>query len=253
MDLGLAGKRVLVAGASRGLGFAISSILLEEGARVTAIGRDPKALETAHKQWLQMHSAAEVRTLSLDLAEPTSATRLAEFLEVQGALDGVIVVAGSGTPFSGAKVDAYSSAVARNVVPALVTVSAAAPLLQRSASGAMVLVSSIAGTEFITCPPEYAAAKSVLRTYGVHWSREFAPTRVNVLAPGNIRTQGSVWERRQREDPVALDKFLRREVALARVANPSEIARVAVFLVSSAASFITGATVVVDGGQVRQW
>jgi len=56
-----------------------------------------------------------------------------------------------------------------------------------------------------------------------------------------------------REDPTALDEYLSREVTLGRVAEPEEVARVAVFLVSRAASFMTGSTVVVDGGQVRQW
>lgn len=253
MDLGLAGSHVLVAGASRGLGFAIGSALLGEGARVTAVGRDAEALATAREQWLGEHAEGAVNTLPLDLSEPTSATHLSRFLERQGVLDGVIVVAGSGRPTGGSSTQAHFSALSRNVMPALVTVTAAEPLLRRSSSGAIVLVSSIAGSEFITCPPEYAAAKSALRAYGAHWSREFAPTRVNVLAPGNMLTQNSVWERRMREDPSTLDAFLRREVTLARVAQPSEVARVAVFLASSAASFMTGSTVFVDGGQVRQW
>ena len=74
-----------------------------------------------------------------------------------------------------------------------------------------------------------------------------------MVAPGNMLTEGSVWQRRMREDAAALDAYLSREVTLGRVAHPDEVARVAVFLVSRASSFMTGTTVVVDGGQVRQW
>jgi 3-oxoacyl-[acyl-carrier protein] reductase len=76
---------------------------------------------------------------------------------------------------------------------------------------------------------------------------------VNVLAPGNIFTEDSVWQKRMQEDPKALEAFLSEEVALGRLATPQEIARVAVFLLSPAASFMTGSTVVVDGGQARTW
>ena len=253
MDLGLAERHVLVAGASRGLGLAIVSNLLAEGAKVTSVGRDPESLAAARTFWLTGEPNAIVNTLALDLSDQASAATLATYLTDEGGLDGVIVVAGSGRPTGEPQTTAFATATASNVMPALVTLGAASPLLQKSSSGAVVLISSVAGMEYIDCPPEYAAAKASLHASASHWSRELRPVRVNVVAPGNILTDGSAWQRRMLEDPTALDEYLSREVTLGRVAEPEEVARVAVFLVSRAASFMTGSTVVVDGGQVRQW
>lgn len=253
MDLGLSGSQVLVAGASRGLGFAIVSNLLAEGAKVTAVGRDPESLAAARARWIADAPQGAVSTLALDLSNPASVASLSAYLAGDGELDGLIAVAGSGRPTGEPPTKAFASATSTNVMPALVTLEAAAPLLKKSPSGAVVLISSIAGIEYLDCPPEYAAAKATLHAYAAHWSRELRPVRVNVLAPGNMLTEGSVWQRRALEDPAALDDYLTGEVTLGRVAQPNEVARVAVFLVSPAASFMTGSTVVADGGQVRQW
>ena len=253
MDLGLAGSHVIVSGASRGLGFAVVGQLLAEGARVTAIGRERESLDAAHAQWKADAPNGSVFCLDLDLSDGRSVEPLAAHIAHEGVLDGVVVVAGNGRPVIGSLSSAFERATARNVTPALVSLEAAAPMLQRSSSGAVVLISSIAGIEFIDCPPEYSAAKSALHAYASHWARELKPVRVNVVAPGNMLTEDSVWQRRSREDPASLDEYLSREVALERIGHPDEVARVAVFLVSRASSFITGTTVVVDGGQVRQW
>jgi 3-oxoacyl-[acyl-carrier protein] reductase len=253
MDLGLNGKRVLVAGASRGLGFSIVAKLLVEGAAVTAVGRDSDSLNDARALWIAESPRGIVNTLALDLSDPESVSTLSAFLDIEDGLDGLIVVAGSGRPTGEPPTAAFASASATNVMPSLVSLEAVGPLLRKGSSGAVVLISSIAGTEFIECPPEYAAAKAALHAYASHWSRELRPVRVNVVAPGNMLTKDSVWERRMREDPSALNEYLSREVALGRVAQPDEVANVAVFMVSDAASFMTGSTVVVDGGQVRQW
>jgi 3-oxoacyl-[acyl-carrier protein] reductase len=253
MDLGLAERHVMVAGASRGLGFAIVSSLLAEGSRVTAVGRDPDSLAVARSQWASIAPVEMISTITIDLSDPASALTIAAHLADTGGLDGVIVVAGCGRPIGEPQTKAFACAAAINVMPALVTLEAAAPLLRNSPYGSVVLMSSVAGIEFIDCPPEYAATKASLHAYASHWSRELRPVRVNVLAPGNMLTDGSVWQRRMLEDPTALNEYLSREVTLGRVAEPEEVARVAVFLVSPAASFMTGSTVVVDGGQVRQW
>ena len=253
MNLGLKGSHILVAGASRGLGHAIVRQLLNEGAEVTAMGRDQQSLDIAYSTWIDEEPQARVNLLSVDLSDPSVVQSLRESVSRKLPLDGIIVVAGSGRPSPLPPTQAIQQAIFSNLMPAVVMMEAFGDELLKSPTGAVVFISSIAGIETIDCPAEYAAAKAALHAYAAHWSREFKPVRVNVAAPGNMLTAGSIWERRMEEDPAVLSSYLEGEVTLGRVAHPAEVARAAVFLVSQAASFITGTTMVVDGGQVQQW
>lgn len=253
MDLGLAGRHVVVAGAARGLGFAVVSQLLAEGSRVTAIGRTRGSLESALGKWSSTVPNGEVRTVVCDLSKADAAQVLAAHTSSEERIDGLIVVAGNGRPTERSSTEAMMEAQARNVMPALITIDAFAPLLSKSSVAAAVITTSIAGVEMVDSPAEYAAAKASLHAYVAHWSRALKPIRVNGIAPGNMLTEGSVWASRMENDQQTLETFLAGHVTLGRLGDPREVARVAVFLVSSAASFVTGTTVVVDGGQVRRW
>ena len=253
MDLGLIGRHVVVGGASRGLGNAVVQRLIGEGARVTAVSRTEKSLDAAYAGWINEEPHADIDVVIADLSNHGAAEALRESVPSEKTVDGIIVVAGSGRPSSSPPTQAIQEAISQNLIPAVVMMETFGSQLLESSAGAVVLTSSIAGIEMIDCPAEYAAAKAGLHAFAAHWSREFRPVRVNVLAPGNMLTEDSVWERRREEDTVELNAFLEREVTLGRVAEPDEVARVAAFLVSEAASFINGATIIADGGQVRRW
>ena len=92
MDFALKGKHILVAGASRGLGEAIVSCLLGEGARVSAVGRNADSLKSAHRLWLDTWPFAQVELLPLDLSDRLSVEPLREFVSREGMLDGVVAV-----------------------------------------------------------------------------------------------------------------------------------------------------------------
>ena len=95
--------------------------------------------------------------------------------------------------------------------------------------------------------------KAALSALVAHWAASLTPVRVNAVCPGNMLTDGSVWRRLAQESPGELDAFLKAEVPLGRVAESSEIAQAILFLLSHHASFVTGATLVVDGGQSRSF
>jgi 3-oxoacyl-[acyl-carrier protein] reductase len=120
-------------------------------------------------------------------------------------------------------------------------------------SGSVVAVGSIAGLESVPAPITYSAAKAALTAAAQALSRQVAGVRVNVVAPGNVLFPGGGWERRQSDDPAGVRAYVEAEVPLGRFATPNEIADVVVFVASERASFLTGACLVVDGGQSHRF
>ena len=253
MDLLLSGANVVVAGASKGLGFAIVQSLLNEGANVTAIARDVGGLSQAQSQWISPQNISKVDTVSIDLACVGAVESIRTEFENRVSPDVLVVVAGSGRPSEQTGIAAFEESFSKNLAPAINCVSAFAEGMQARQNSAVLLISSIASIEYLACPPEYAAAKSSLNAYSAHWSRIYKPTRFNVLVPGNIKTIGSVWDLKVQQDPFSLASMLIENVTLGRLSSPEEIADLATFLVSPRNSFMTGTTIISDGGQVKKW
>lgn len=245
--------RVVVAGASGGIGVAVVEALLSNGMDVVGIGRDPDRVGRAQREWRTRFPRRGVDLHCLDLASPESLPAYVRLLEPYEELGGLVVVAGSGSPVDGTVLERHVSAQSRNVVPALVSIAACEDGLRRSPQASIVLISSIAGVEYITCPPEYAAAKASLHAYATHWARTLAPVRVNVVAAGNVDSEASVWRRLRASDPDGLAAMLHRDVALGRLGETSEVAETVRYLLSDDASFVTGSVLRVDGGQARSW
>ena len=118
----------------------------------------------------------------------------------------------------------------------------------------IVCISSICGLEVIPgAPVTYSAAKAALHAYvrGIAHPLGQQGVRINAVVPGNILFDGSVWQRKLNEDAAAVGQMLARDVALAKLGKPQDIANLALWLASSAASFCTGSIFVADGGQVH--
>jgi 3-oxoacyl-[acyl-carrier protein] reductase len=124
-----------------------------------------------------------------------------------------------------------------------------------AAHGSVTVISSIAAREAFGAPAAYGAAKAALEAVSKALARTAVRegVRVNVVAPGNILFPGGRWEQRLREDESGVRAMLAAEVPLGRFGRPEEVADAVVFLASERASFITGACLVVDGGQTRSW
>jgi 3-oxoacyl-[acyl-carrier protein] reductase len=128
---------------------------------------------------------------------------------------------------------------------------AAIPLLARP--GTIVFIASIAGVERLPAPLPYSAAKAALVNYAknLSWAVADLAIRVNCVAPGNILFPGGSWETHLRERGDQVRGYIQSEVASKRFGTPEEVAEAVGFLCSAKASFITGACMVVDGGQSR--
>lgn len=255
MDLGLKGKRVLVTGSSRGIGFAIAKGFLSEKAKVVFTSRNQADLDSL-KQKLTREFPDEIFiTHSCDFTISKSVRHLkADVLQLWGGLDILIANVGSGKsvndPIPNEK--HFNLVINNNFSPSVIAVREFLPLLVES-KGNILFISSIAGIEAIGAPIDYSVAKSAIISFAKNLSCKIAEygIRVNCIAPGNIYFKGGTWDEKLKADSSKVNKYIASVVPMKRFGIPEEIAMPSLFLCSDRASFITGALLCVDGGQTK--
>ena len=242
-----AGRQGLVAGGSRGIGRSIALGFAQAGANVSICARDPAALEATRAEIAALGVTAHA--VSADLGVADQVTGWVE--QAATALGGVDVLVNNASGF-GAKDTEEDWARGLNVdVMATVRASRAAAPFLKAARGSIVNVSSISGYRPSLRTPAYAAVKALLVNYTSSQAAAFGPdgVRVNAVAPGSIEFPGGSWEKRRTSDPDLYNRVL-TAIPFGRLGTPEEIAEVALFLASPAARWVTGQTIIVDGGQM---
>ncbi|CAH1652184.1 SDR family oxidoreductase [Chelatococcus asaccharovorans] len=250
MDLGIAGKRALVLGGNRGMGLSIARALAAEGAKLAIAARDETALAAAALEL----GADQVR---LDLSDTAS---LPAFAAAVGEID--ILVNNTGGP-------PYGSALGRDPADweeSFRSMSLAVirltdlflPAMRRNRWGRIITVVSTGAVQ----PIPVLGISNTLRAGLIAWSKSLAPevagdgVTVNILMPGRIGTErvhltDAATAEREQVDVETIRQRSWAQIPMGRYGTPEEVAAVAAFLCSQAASYVTGSIYRVDGGYVR--
>lgn len=249
MDLGLNGRKALVTAATRGIGLAIAQTLADEGADIAICARGEAGLETATKD-LEARGAT-VFAKSVDVSD---ADALKGFVTAAAAaLGGLDILVANASAGGGMGENAWQANLDIDVLGSTRCVEAAMPSLADSEAASIVFISSTAALEFLGIPQPYNAMKAALIAHASDLSQALAPKgiRVNVVSPGPVYFEGGNWEMIQQAMPAMYEQAL-GQCAIGRMGSPEEVARAVVFLSSPAASLITGANLVADGGFTKR-
>lgn len=246
MKISMQGRRVVVTGGSRGIGLAIAAAFADAGASVSICARGEAGLREA-EQGLQGRGGT-VHAAVCDLGDAEAVPRYVD--EAARALGGIDVLVNNASGFGRSDDEAgWATSVAVDLMATVRASHAALPHLQRG--GSIIHVSSIAGLRPSLRTPPYGAIKAALIQYTSTQALGLAPrgVRVNCIAPGSIEFPGGVWDQARRHNPALYESTL-RSIPSGRMGRPEEIASVALFLASDLASWVTGQTLAVDGGQL---
>jgi 3-oxoacyl-[acyl-carrier protein] reductase len=260
MDLQLKGKRALVAGSSRGLGYAIALRLALEGCRVAINGRNSQTINEAARK-LHDETSAEIVPLTGDVGETdVPASLVQQTVQSFGGLDLLVTNAG-GPPsgkFDGFEDPIWQKAIDLSLLSHVRLIRAALPYLRQSDCASVVTMTSYS----IKQPIPNLVLSNSIRAATVGLTKSLAlelgadGIRFNSILPGWTMTERvhEIMSYRAKVNGTSVDEEINcqaADAALKRMARPEEVANAAVFLLSPAASYITGVMLTVDGGSYK--
>jgi len=256
MDLQLTDKVAIVTGSSRGLGLASARSLIAEGCRVCICARGPEQLAAAA---LEVEAVARRPNMIITVqADVSTADGIASVIdrtvERFGGLDILVNNVGraGGKDLLDTTDAEWQAALDETLFPAIRASRLAVPHMKQRGGGVIIMIASIWGRES-GGRMTYNAVKAAEISLGKSLAQQLAPLniRVNSVAPGSIMFPGGSWHKRQQADPQGIAEFITRDLPFGRMGRADEVGAVVAFLASPRASWISGASIPVDGCQSR--
>jgi Tropinone reductase 1 len=248
----LDGQVALVAGASKGIGFACARELAALGADVLLVARDETGLEHAQGELAEEFGERDFQTFVADVSDPEQRLEVFDWIaDLEVELSLLVNNAGGNItrPTLDYTPDEVQELIATNVLAAFEMSRLAHPHLAEHGNAAIVNVASVSGLVHVRTGSPYGMTKAAIvqltRNLACEWAED--GIRVNAVAPWYIRTQRTAGAL---ADPDYLDEVLQR-TPMGRIGEPEEVAAAVAFLCMPAASYITGECVAVDGGFLR--
>ena len=255
MNLHLTDKVALITGSSRGLGLASARALAAEGACVCLCARGEETLAAAAAAVAKDSAPDRVIAVAADLAtESGIRSAVDRTIAAFGGIDILVnnVGLGRGGALLETSDDDWQEALDHTLYPAIRASRLVVPSMCARGGGVILMIASIYGREAggrMTYNAVKAAEISLAKSMAGELARD--NIRVNSVAPGSISFPGGSWWKRQQADPEGIAEFVRRELPFGRFGRAEEVGNVVAFLASPVASWISGASIVVDGGQSR--
>jgi 3-oxoacyl-[acyl-carrier protein] reductase len=256
MDLQLTDKVAVVTGSSRGLGLASARSLVAEGCRVCLCARGSEQLAAAA---VEVEAVARrpnmIMTVQADVSTSDGTALVVDrTVERFGGLDILVNNVGraAGTDLLETTDAEWQAAFNETLFPAIRASRLAVPHMKRRAGGAIIMIASIWGRES-GGRMTYNAVKAAEISLAKSLAQQLAPLniRVNSVAPGSILFPGGSWHKRQQADPQGIAEFIKRDLPFGRMGRADEVGSVVAFLASLKASWVSGASITVDGCQSR--
>jgi 3-oxoacyl-[acyl-carrier protein] reductase len=246
MKIDFTGKKAIVCGGSRGIGRAIALGFAQCGGNVSICARDPMALEETRAEIAKLGHKAHA--MSADLSKGDAVRGYAKAAAT--ALGGVDFLVNNASGFGASDDDKGWGANFTVDMMAIVHATQEALPALKASQGSVVNISSIAAHHPAARQPPYGAMKAAVIHYTTTQAAMYArdKVRVNCIAPGSVDFPGGVWDRRKTDNPALYNGTL-QSIPFGRMGSPEEIASVALFLASPLASWVTGQTIAVAGGQ----